>query len=107
MESSMKTLRQLALRHPETSEGIACEGTALESRTIKVRKKAFLFLRAGTAMVKLRDSLPEARKIAAKDPDRCKAGGTGWVTAATDLPLAVLKRWVGESYKLMAPKPRR
>ena len=114
MEGAIEALRQLALRLPETEEGIACEGTAVEKRTIKVRKKAFLFLGAGDAMLKLRDSLPEAARLASKEPLRCKAGASGWVTvkARNDrvTPKSLLRKWVEESYGLFAPKkasPRR
>ena len=104
----MKTLRELALRYPEAEEGIACAGTAIEKRTIKVRNKAFLFLGMDDAMLKLGDSLAEAAKLAAKEPELCKTGAKGWVTVKIDAdaspPLDVLARWIDESYRLLAPK---
>jgi hypothetical protein len=101
-----KTLRATALRLPDTEEGVACEGTALEKRTIKVRRKAFLFLGAADAMLKLGDSKVEAAKLAAKEPDRYKVGATGWVTVKfgdEPPPAGLLKRWIDESYRLAAP----
>jgi hypothetical protein len=50
--ATIQSLRQIALRLPGTEEGVACAGTSLEKRTIKVRGKAFLFLGAGDAMLK-------------------------------------------------------
>src|SRR5688572_15785556 len=77
-----RALRSAALRFPEAEEGIACEGTALEKRTIKARNKAFLFLGATDAMLKLHDSVAEATKLASKQPDRYKVGAHGWVTVS-------------------------
>ena len=104
----MKNLRELALRYPEAEEGIACAGTAIEKRTIKVRNKAFLFLGTADAMFKLGDSLADAAKLAAKEPGLYKTGAKGWVTvkfdADTSPPLDILARWIDESYRLLAPK---
>ena len=101
----MQALRNLALKYPGTEEGVACEGTSLEKRTIKAGGKAFLFLGPRDAMLKLRDSLPEATRLASKEPGRYKVGGSGWVTVtlAEPVPLDVLKRWIDESYRLLAP----
>ena len=111
---SVKALRKLALGFPDATEGIACKGTPLEKSTFKVRSKSFLFLGgdAGSynAMVKLDGSLAEAKKLAAKEPHRYKAGASGWTTAT--LPhddaraLARVEKWIGESFELMAPKPK-
>ena len=104
----MKTLRDLALKYPGAEEGIACAGTAIEKRTIKVRGKAFLFLGAGDAMLKLSGSLAEATRLAATEPSLFKVGASGWVTAKLneDEPqrLEVFARWIDESYRLLAPK---
>ena len=101
----MKALRRAALRHPEAHEGISCEGTSLEKRTVKANKKAFVFLGAADIMVKLRESLPEATRLAAKQPDRYRAGAHGWVKATfvddEAPPLALLERWIDESYRVV------
>ena len=103
-----QTLQAVALRFPEARVGIACEGTAAERRTIKVRGKAFLFLGAGAALLKLRASLAEATDRAAREPNRYKVGAHGWVTVtfgdAASLPADVLARWLEESYRLLAPR---
>jgi hypothetical protein len=102
----MQALRRAALHYPGTEEGVACEGTPVESRTVKARNKAFLFLTIGHARLKLRESLPEATKLARKKPDQLQVGAGGWVKASLgadgSTPLDVLERWVGESYRLMA-----
>ena len=105
--ASMHALRKFALRLPDVEEGIACEGTAVESRTVRTRKKAFLFLRPKDARLKLDASLTDAAARASKEPDRYAVGGGGWVLVkfddATD-PLRVLERWVAESHSLFASK---
>lgn len=101
-------LRAFASGLPETTEGVACAGTSLESRTVEVRKKAFLFLRPTEARLKLRESLPEAMHLAATAPDRWRVGSLGWVAVtlpgATEADRAVLMRWVEESRRLTAPQ---
>src|SRR6266849_1348787 len=105
----MQALRKAALRYPGTEEGVACEGTPIESHTVKARNKAFLFLTRGHARLKLREWLPEANKLALKKPDQFQVGSGGWVKASLSAhgstPLEVLERWIGESYRLMAGTP--
>lgn len=61
-------------------------------------------------MFKLRDSLPEAKKLAAKEPDRFEVGFTNWVTArftsAKPIPKKLWEKWLEESYDLCA-SPRK
>ena len=105
--TSMLALRTFALRLAETEEGIACKGTLLESRTIKTRGKAFLFLRPTEARLKLGASLKEAAARAAKSPDRCVVGTGGWVKLKLDDasdPLDVYRRWIAESHALFGKK---
>jgi len=105
----MKALRRAALRHPDVHEGVSCEGTSLEKRTVKAHNKAFVFLGVADLMVKLRASLSEARRLAKKEPARYKAGAHGWVTFRLDgeetAPLAMLERWIDESHDLVAGAP--
>ena len=90
-------------------EGVSCEGTSLEKRTVKAHNKAFVFLGVADVMVKLRASLPEAARLAKKEPARYKAGARGWVTARLNgnegPPLALLERWIDESYHLVVDRP--
>ena len=101
----MQVLLEYALSLPQTEEGIVCEGTAIESRTVKAKKKAFLFLRTTEARLKLAASLEEAAALAARDPNRYSVGAHGWVLVKFEgpsrFPLDVLKRWVKESYSLL------
>ena len=103
----MEALRRLALEYPGAQEGVACQGTSLEKRTVKAGDKAFLFLGRTDAMFKLRESLPEATRLASREPGRYRVGGHGWVTMtlSADEPmlLDVLERWIDESYRLLAP----
>jgi predicted DNA-binding protein (MmcQ/YjbR family) len=102
-----EALRAFALSYPGAEEGIACAGTALEKRTVKAGGKAFVFLGMADAMVKLRESLAEATRLAAKEPSRCKVGAHGWVTvtfAGEAAALDLLKRWIDESHRLLVPQ---
>ncbi len=105
----MHALRKVALRFPGTEEGVACEGTPIESRTVKARNKAFLFIRVDHARLKLRESLPAATRLAAKEPEHFQVGAGGWVKATFSndwaVPLDILERWIGESYRLVASPP--
>jgi predicted DNA-binding protein (MmcQ/YjbR family) len=79
----------------------------LEKRTVNARSKAFLFLGAADAMVKLGASLAEATELAGREPGRYRVGAHGWVTVALGdggPPLALLEGWVDESYRLVAGK---
>src|SRR5688572_27526049 len=111
VSAPMKALRRAALRHPEVHEGVSCEGTSLEKRTVKAGSKAFVFLGVADVMVKLKDSLPEAIRLAKKDPARYRTGAHGWVTARLtpdddqSPPLALLERWIDESYQLAIGEP--
>jgi len=106
----VQTLRTIALRHPDTEEGIACEGTAVESSAFKVRKKTFLFARKVDLRLKLLESLPEANQLAAKEPERYSVGIGGWILVKfgeQPPPIDVLKAWIDESYKLMLGPPKK
>lgn len=105
MSKATETMRAAGLALPDVAEGVACEGTAIEKRTLKVAGKAFLFLGLADAMLKLEASIDEARAIEAKAPAHCKVGKGGWTKLALDgkapAPPSVLARWVAESHALM------
>ena len=79
---------------------------------LKVKAKAFAFLaRAddGFSMsMKLRDSHAEALDEPWSEPTGYGLGKSGWVTVrfgpGDDVPVDRLKRWMTESYRLVAPK---
>ena len=101
--TSMQALRAFALRLPETGEGIACKGTAFETRTIWTKGRAFLFLRPIDARLKLSASSKDAVARAAKEPERYEVGSGGWVEIRLDGAndrLDMLERWVAESHGL-------
>jgi len=87
--------------------GVA-EGTACAQSSFKRGKKSFFF--AGEqggrhkAMFKLKNSIPEAQKMAAASPDDFQAGKPPWVTtrftAEKPPPDDVWQRWMDESYEL-------
>lgn len=81
-----------------------------EDAVVKVGKKIFVFLgmgRDGGLAVKLDESLEQALMAPGAAPSGYGLGRAGWVTiplrAATP-PLPVLKDWVEESYRRVAPK---
>jgi hypothetical protein len=94
----MTDLSSIALALPNVEQGIACAGTALESRTYRTGNKAFLFVSKKDARLKLDSSASEARKLG------FKVGANGWTTipleAWPSTPIA--KRWISESHGLMA-----
>ena len=100
-------LRARALAFPETTEDFPWG-----ERAIKVRGKAFLFLRAeGTGVsfsVKLPASAAEALELSYAEPTHYGLGKHGWVTFTVDAtraaPLATFEAWLRESYKAVAPK---
>jgi hypothetical protein len=98
-------LRKAALRLPDVEEGVACEGTAVESRTFKIGKRAFLFVRPAAVMLKVDKSAEAVRRLAAKD-SRYRIGAGGWVTVALGSaprpPLRLIAGWMNESYRGMA-----
>lgn len=89
---------KIALALPDVVTGIACAGTALESRSYRTAKKAFLFVSKTHARLKLGDSLAQAEALG------FAVGASGWVTLPLDgLPAALLvKRWIAESHALAA-----
>lgn len=107
---SIAAALEFARRLPDVEHGIACAGTKLESRTLKVRGKAFAFFRPGHVMLKLGTSLAEARSVASTDP-RVRAGASGWVTVqhGDDLPIDArqMQLWLAESHGLFAGQATR
>lgn len=99
----MADLTAIAASLPNVTSGVACLGTALESKTFTTNKKAFLFVSKKDARLKLAASTAEA-KAAGFD-----VGANGWVKIPlTGLPAAAtLKKWIAESHALMTPAARK
>lgn len=100
-------IRQLALAYPDTVEGVSCNNAAF-----KVRGKAFVFLGEKpdtyNFRLKLSESLPEAEQLADKQPEVYSPGMHGWthvvLPQGKSPPVDLLKRWIDESFRLLAPK---
>lgn len=79
---------------------------------VKVKKKAFLFLAADgdglSLTVKLVGSHMEALLLPFAEPTGYGLGKSGWVTARfgpdDDPPIGILRTWIDESYRAIAPK---
>ena len=79
----------------------------------KVNGKIFVFFGMGEGTeasgiaVKLDESLEQALAVPGAAPRACGLGRAGWVTVPlrpTTPPLDVLKDWIEESYRRVAPK---
>jgi predicted DNA-binding protein (MmcQ/YjbR family) len=100
-------LRDTALCYSDTDEHFPWGETA-----IKVRGKTFLFMRADKDALSLSVKLPHSRDDALIlpfcEPTHYGLGKSGWVTASfkrgDDIPVGVLKDWLDESYRAVAPK---
>ncbi len=100
-------LRRHALAYPETVEDFPWE-----HRAIKVKGKTFLFLYREDGFLSLSVKLPLSAKMALNlpfaSPTGYGLGKSGWVTARFDgdeeVPIDMLKEWVDESFRAVAPK---
>ena len=102
-------LRDFAMTYPETTED-----HPWGHRAIKVKGKTFVFL-GGDKEVKelsLSVKLPNSRDMAVDlpfaSPTAYGLGKSGWVSARfskiADVPVDMLKAWIDESYRAIAPK---
>lgn len=100
-------LRDAALAYPEAHEDFPWG-----ERALKVRGKVFLFLSCDGARLSLSLKLPESRHAALTMPFATPTGyglgKAGWVTsrfeAGAVVPLEILRAWLDESYRAVAPK---
>ena len=101
------TLRKFALGYPEATEDMPWGHHA-----IKVKGKSFVFLAADAESFSLSAKLPSSAGVAVKlpfaSPTEYGLGRSGWVTArfprGARVPLDVLRLWIDESYRAVAPK---
>jgi predicted DNA-binding protein (MmcQ/YjbR family) len=100
-------LRAFALSYPEATEDFPWG-----HRAIKVRRKAFVFMSNEepelSLSVKLPASAEGALQLPFAEPTHYGLGRSGWVTATfgpkAKPPLEVLRSWIDESYRAVAPK---
>ena len=106
--SADAVLRAHALSYPE-----AIEDFPWGERVVKVRGKVFVFLgrpeEGGLGLsVKLPGSAILALGLQFASPTGYGLGKSGWVTARFSPrekpPVELLKRWIDESYRAVAPK---
>ena len=103
-----KKLRAYALALPE-----AYEDFPWGDRVVKVNKKIFIFMGDGGASeqqrigIKLSEAHDFALSIPGAAPSGYGLGRAGWVSipiGADALTVALLREWIEESYRLVAPK---
>jgi predicted DNA-binding protein (MmcQ/YjbR family) len=108
-----RAVRRKVLAFALTLPG-AYEDHPWDEDVAKVKNKIFVFLGLGddpstlAMTVKLRDSNDQALMVPGAHPSGYGLGRSGWVTVPfreTTPPLDVLKDWVEESFRLVAPKP--
>ena len=104
MDRVRRKLLDFALSLPE-----AYEDHPWDETVAKVRKKVFVFF-GGTPnlmTVKLAESHGHALSIAGVQPSGYGLGKSGWVNVPVDAPgldLELLRDWIEESYRIVAPK---
>lgn len=110
--SAERELRELGLSWPETVEEFPWG-----ERVLKVNGKIFCFLgtseqQDGSHRFHFTAKLPESAALATAQPwaspTGYNLGKSGWVSARfdrpADVPVALLRDWLDESYRAVAPK---
>jgi predicted DNA-binding protein (MmcQ/YjbR family) len=96
----MPDLLAFALSLPE-----AWEDRPWGDTVAKVRKKIFVFVGSEQLTVKLDEAQEHALSIEGARPTGYGLGKAGWVTVpVAGVPADVLRDWIEESYRLVAPK---
>jgi predicted DNA-binding protein (MmcQ/YjbR family) len=106
-QAAFDALRAHALSYPETHEDHPWGETV-----VKVRGKVFVFFgrppEGFGLSVKLPTSAPFAFDLPYCEPTGYGLGKAGWVTARfrsrDAVPVEMLRRWIDESYRAVAPK---
>lgn len=105
MAGTREKVRDFALSLPE-----AVEDHPWGEDVAKVRGKVFVFLGSRTSRritVKLDESHSHALSIDGAEPTGYGLGKSGWVTVplrADGVSLGLLRDWIEESYRIVAPK---
>ncbi|RYZ37515.1 MAG: MmcQ/YjbR family DNA-binding protein [Myxococcaceae bacterium] len=100
-------LREHALSYPGAHEDMPWG-----HRAMKVNDKTFLFMAVTGEKLKFSAKLPDSKDAALTlpftEPTEYGLGKSGWVTAnfedASQVPVPVIKAWIDESYRAIAPK---
>ena len=106
MPAARSRLIAFALSLPEAFEDQPWE----DDTVAKVRKKIFVFFGGPSSdhiTVKLAESHAHALSIEGARPSAYGLGKSGWVTvplAADGVDIALLREWIEESYRIVAPK---
>ncbi|HET7437581.1 MAG TPA: MmcQ/YjbR family DNA-binding protein [Thermoanaerobaculia bacterium] len=107
MKKPYATLRDYAMEFPEATEEFPWGHAA-----IKVKNKTFVFLSEEDGVFSMSAKLPNSRDMALDlpfaEPTHYGLGKSGWVTAkfpkGEKPPVDLLKAWIEESYRAIAPK---
>ena len=107
IEQAATALRNTAMSYPEAHEDFPWGEVA-----VKVNKKVFLFLHSTGETLALSCKLPHSSDMALMlpfaRPTGYGLGKSGWVsasfTAKEEPPLDLLREWIAESYRAVAPK---
>jgi predicted DNA-binding protein (MmcQ/YjbR family) len=101
-------IREFALGYPEASEAFPWG-----ERVVKVRGKVFVFMTAPGSesfgiTVKLPTSAEDVLALTFTERSGYGLGQHGWINArfgaGVDVPVELLKSWIDESYRAVAPK---
>ncbi len=109
LKSMESELRDYAMTFPEAHEDFPWGHIA-----VKVKGKAFVFLGGAESPkeLSLTVKLPSSRDMAVDlpfaEPTGYGLGKSGWVSAsftkASEVPMDLLRAWIDESYRAIAPK---
>ena len=106
-EAAETELRTIAMAYPEAYEDFPWGESAF-----KVRKKVFVFMSNGDKGLGISVKLPEssefARSLTFCSPTGYGLGKHGWISArfvpGAEVPVDLVKDWIDESYRAVAPK---
>lgn len=105
--SAELALRDIAMAYPEAHEDFPWG-----ERAIKIKGKVFVFLHANAEQLSMTTKLPASSEMALLlpyvSPTGYGLGKSGWVTAKfgpqDEAPLDMLREWIDESFRAVAPK---
>ena len=106
-KADYEELRRFGLSHPEAVEEFPWGHSAL-----KVRGKTFVFLNLEEDELSMSVKLPASRDFALifdfAEPTGYGLGRSGWITArfgsGEEPDMDLMRRWIRESYRAIAPK---